>query len=169
MLRSRLLYALVGLAVLVVIALTWRTAISASAATLTGKGNDRVEANSVRGDPATLSSAAEMRLRAEIPSDFVQPVVTYDPSAYLQDSMHPVGAPTLRDEIPSDFIYPLGSNTAQNVGSPARSREGIPSDFVQPVAPYDPSEVSPGESLHPVGPHSLRDEIPSDFLQPVLP
>jgi hypothetical protein len=48
------------------------------------------------------------RVRAEIPSGFIQPVVPYDPSEiFVDDYVRDAGPHNLRDEIPSEFIQPV--------------------------------------------------------------
>jgi hypothetical protein len=121
-------------------------------------------------DPAGVDSVAQSRVRAEIPSDFMQPVGQYNPSEVLVDSAaQPIGPHSVRDEIPSEFIYPLAFGTVHDSASPAGIREKIPSDFIQPVVPSDPAEASPDAFVLSAGPQTVREEIPSDFIQPVAP
>jgi hypothetical protein len=160
--RSHKLLVLLGLAAAVVVIIganiTATTATSRSIQVLERQGSSPQ-------DPVLFSAA---KVRAEIPSNFMQPVVPYAASEFSPDNYARVaGALTLRDEIPSEFIYPLASDGVQDLAASARIRAKIPSNLIQPVIPYDSGEVYPGELIQPVGPHSVRDEIPSEFIYPV--
>ncbi len=108
--RSLKLLALLGLTAVIAISIgasiTSTAALSQSVQVLERRGS-YVEY------PALPSAA---RVRAQIPSDFIQPVVPYDASEVSPDDyIRAVGPHTIRDEIPSEFIYPLASDSAGTV------------------------------------------------------
>jgi hypothetical protein len=160
--RSLKLLAWVGLSAVMVVIM----GASAASTAATSRSVQVLERQgSSPEDPVLLPAA---RVRAEIPSNLMQPLVPYDASEFSSDDYARVAGPhTVRDEIPSDFIYPLASDTVQDKTFSASLRAKIPSNFTQPVEPYDPGEVSPAEFTQPVGPHNVRDEIPSEFIYPV--
>ncbi len=109
--RSLKLLALLGLTA--VIAISIGASITSTAALSQSVQVPERQGSSLLEDPVLLSAA---RVRAEIPSNFMQPVVPYDASEVSPDDyIRAVGPHTIRDEIPSEFIYPLASDSAGTV------------------------------------------------------
>ncbi len=106
-----------SLKLLVLLGLTAVIVISMGARISTGAMSQSVQVPERRGSSVeypALPSAA--RVRDKIPSDFIQPVVPYDPSEISPDDyIRAAGPHTIRDEIPSEFIYPLASDSAGTV------------------------------------------------------
>lgn len=60
--------------------------------------------------PSCAASSSVPNVRAEIPAEFIQPVVDCDADALGGGFIPSVGPHTLRDEIPSEFVQPIMSS-----------------------------------------------------------